>query len=231
VLAPEQQLRWRLREISKEWPRYGFRRAWALLRQEGWKVNRKRVQRVWREEGLRVPAYAPKRRRVGESTVPAQRLRAERPNHVWALDFLFDATSDGHGVSQACRDFRMHRSTYYRWRRQVLRHGLEILRPRERRLPCMPTDNGQEFRSFDFRNAVANLGAEHRFIRAGRPQTNCVAERRPTQDSGGVLEANLRALPGAAIHRRQTGSGRRLLQLPTCPYLTTAERRQRRRRS
>ncbi len=95
MLAPEQQLRWRLREISKDWPRYGFRRASALLRQEGWKVNRKRVQRIWREEGLRVPAYAPKRRRVGESTIPAQRLRAERPNHVWALDFLFDATSDG----------------------------------------------------------------------------------------------------------------------------------------
>jgi len=69
VLAPEQQLRWRLREIGQDWPRYGFRRAWALLRQEGWKVNRKRVQRIWREEGLRVPPYAPKRRRVGESTV------------------------------------------------------------------------------------------------------------------------------------------------------------------
>ena len=94
MLAPEQQLRWRLREIGKDWPRYGFRTAWALLRQEGWKVNRKRVQRIWREEGLRVPPYAPKRRRVGESTVPAKRLRAERPNHVWALDFLFDATSD-----------------------------------------------------------------------------------------------------------------------------------------
>ena len=98
MLAPEQQLRWRLREIGQDWPRYGFRRAWALLRQEGWKVNRKRVQRIWREEGLRVPPYAPKRRRVGESTVPAQRLRAERPNHVWALDFLFDATSDGRPI-------------------------------------------------------------------------------------------------------------------------------------
>lgn len=98
VLAPEQHLRWRLREIGQDWPRYGFRRAWALLRQEGWKVNRKRVQRIWREEGLRVPPCARKRRRVGESTVPAQRLRAERPNHVWALDFLFDATSDGRPI-------------------------------------------------------------------------------------------------------------------------------------
>ncbi|MBJ7603067.1 MAG: transposase family protein [Candidatus Dormibacteraeota bacterium] len=54
--------------------------------------------RCWREEGLRVPPSAPKRRRLGESTVPDQRLRAERPNHVWALDFLFDATSDGRPI-------------------------------------------------------------------------------------------------------------------------------------
>jgi len=58
-------------------------------------VNRKRVQRLWREEGLRVPQRTRKRRRLGESTVPAQRLRAERPNHVWAFDFQFDQTADG----------------------------------------------------------------------------------------------------------------------------------------
>jgi len=84
-----------MRQLRQTWPRYGYRRIWALLRQEGWRVNRKRVQRIWLEKGLRVPAQAPKRRRLGISTVPAARLRAERPNHVWALDFIFDATSDG----------------------------------------------------------------------------------------------------------------------------------------
>ena len=58
-------------------------------------MNRKRVQRIWREEGLRVPAKAKKRRRLGESTTAADRLKAERPNHVWALDFCHDATEDG----------------------------------------------------------------------------------------------------------------------------------------
>jgi putative transposase len=53
------------------------------------------VQRLWREEGLRVPVRRRKRRRVGDSTVPAKRLRAERPNHVWAFDFQFDQTADG----------------------------------------------------------------------------------------------------------------------------------------
>ena len=62
---------------------------------EGWSLNRKRVQRIWREEGLRVPAKAKKRRRIGDSTVPARRLSAQFPNHVWALDFQHDASSDG----------------------------------------------------------------------------------------------------------------------------------------
>ena len=58
-------------------------------------MNRKRVQRLWREEGLRVPQRKRKRRRLGESTVPASRLRAERPNQVWAFDFQFDQIADG----------------------------------------------------------------------------------------------------------------------------------------
>ena len=58
-------------------------------------MSRKRVQRLWREEGLRVPVRRRKRQRLGDSTVPAQRLRAERPNHVWALDFQHDHTADG----------------------------------------------------------------------------------------------------------------------------------------
>ena len=63
-------LRARLREISAERPRWGYRRAHHRLREEGWEVNRKRVQRLWREEGLRVPVRRRKRRRLGESTVP-----------------------------------------------------------------------------------------------------------------------------------------------------------------
>ena len=59
-------------------------------------MNRKRVQRLWRDEGLRVPVKRRKRQRLGDSAVsPRGRLRAERPNHVWALDFQFDQTADG----------------------------------------------------------------------------------------------------------------------------------------
>jgi transposase InsO family protein len=88
-------LRARLRELSREHPRWGYRRAWASLRSEGWVANRKKIQRLWREEGLRVPAKRRKRQRLGDSTAPAARLRAERPDQVWALDFQFDTTVDG----------------------------------------------------------------------------------------------------------------------------------------
>ena len=93
--ADDAALRARLREFSRDRPRWGYRRAHAILLGEGWSVNRKRIQRLWREEGLRVPARRRKRQRLGDSTVPAERLQAERPNHAWALDFQFDQTADG----------------------------------------------------------------------------------------------------------------------------------------
>ena len=89
------QVRAELRQFSKTRPRWGYRRAHHHLREQGWEINRKRVQRLWREEGLRVPQRTRKRRRLGESTVPAERLVAERPGHVWAFDFQADQTADG----------------------------------------------------------------------------------------------------------------------------------------
>jgi transposase InsO family protein len=84
----DEPLRQRLREISKEDPRFGYRRAWALVRGDGFTANRKRVQRLWRGEGLRVPAQRVKRRRLGSSTVAPARLVATHRNHVWALDLV-----------------------------------------------------------------------------------------------------------------------------------------------
>jgi putative transposase len=74
---------------------------------EGWLVNRKRIQRLWRDEGLRVPQRQPKRHRLGISSIAATRLHAEHLNHVWAMDFLFDTTSDGRPfkVLSMCDEF------------------------------------------------------------------------------------------------------------------------------
>jgi putative transposase len=94
-LDPDRQLRARLRAFAKRHPRWGYRRAHAVLVREGHHVNRKKIQRLWREEGLRVPQRRRKRQRMGVSTTPADRLAATHPDHVWALDFQFDVTADG----------------------------------------------------------------------------------------------------------------------------------------
>ena len=98
VAGDDAALRAELRRISRERPRWGYRRAHQLLLEDGWELNIKRTQRVWREEGLRVPRKRRKRQRLGDSTVPAERLRAEAPDHVWAIDFQFDQTADGHNL-------------------------------------------------------------------------------------------------------------------------------------
>ncbi len=69
-------LRARLHAFSRKHKRWGYRKAWAVLRDEGWDANRKKIQRLWREEGLKVPHRKTKRQRVGTSTCPADRLRA-----------------------------------------------------------------------------------------------------------------------------------------------------------
>jgi len=82
----------RLKQISNEHKRYGYRRACAVLRREGLEVNIKRVYRVWREEGLTLPRRRPGKRRKGTGEVP---LRALSPKHVWTYDFIHDATENG----------------------------------------------------------------------------------------------------------------------------------------
>jgi transposase InsO family protein len=92
----------RLAACMLEWvrrhPRYGYRRITALLRREGWTVNRKRVYRLWRREGLKVPQKQRKKRRLGHSGNSCTRRRAEHPDHVWAWDFVFDRTRHGRSL-------------------------------------------------------------------------------------------------------------------------------------
>jgi putative transposase len=99
IAQDDAALRVELRVFSRTRPRWGYRQAHQHLLDEGWSVNRKRTQRLWREEGLRVPPKRRKRRRRGESTVPGDRVRSERPDHVWAFDFVrHEALCDREGV-------------------------------------------------------------------------------------------------------------------------------------
>jgi transposase InsO family protein len=93
IPAEDEKLRRRLRGFARRHPRLGWRKAHDVIRREGWTVNHKRLRRLWREEGLRrPPPRRAKKRRLGSSD--GTRLRAEHPNHVWALDFQFDETTD-----------------------------------------------------------------------------------------------------------------------------------------
>ena len=84
--------------LARDFGRYGYRRITALLQHGGWKVNHKRVERIWRREGLKVPSKQPKRGRLWLNDGSCIRLRPERPNHVWAYDFVLVRTQDGRAV-------------------------------------------------------------------------------------------------------------------------------------
>ena len=85
----------RIIELATQYGRYGYRRITAMLRQEGWQVNHKRVERIWRREGLKVPKKQPKRRRLWLNDGSCIRLRPQFKDHVWSYDFVMARTADG----------------------------------------------------------------------------------------------------------------------------------------
>ncbi len=93
--ADEASLTANIIELARTYGRYGYRRVTALLNQAGWHVNHKRVQRIWRREGLKVPQKQPKKGRLWLNDGSCIRLRPEHPNHVWSYDFVHDRTDDG----------------------------------------------------------------------------------------------------------------------------------------
>jgi len=82
-------------DLATEYGRYGYRRITALLRHRGWCVNHKRVERIWRREGLKVPQKQPKRGRLWLNDGSCIRLRPQYPNHVWSYDFVMHRTHNG----------------------------------------------------------------------------------------------------------------------------------------
>jgi transposase InsO family protein len=82
-------------ELTRQYGRYGYRRIAALLRDAGWQVNDKRVERLWRREGLKVPMKQQKKARLWLNDGSCVRLRPEYRNHVWSYDFVHHRTDDG----------------------------------------------------------------------------------------------------------------------------------------
>ncbi len=94
----EERLVARIIELATRYGRYGYRRVTALLKQEGWKVNHKRVERIWRRERLKVPQKQPKRGSLWLNDGSCIRLRPEYKDHVWSYDLMVARTSEGKGI-------------------------------------------------------------------------------------------------------------------------------------
>ncbi len=94
----EGKLTGRMLELVRVYPRYGYRRIWAMLRSGGWRVNRKRIWRLWKLNGLKVPKKQHKKRRLGSGGNGVVRQRAMHKDHVWAWDFIYDRSEDGGGL-------------------------------------------------------------------------------------------------------------------------------------
>ena len=177
----EPRLVGRITKLASDYGRYGYRRITALLRREGWHVNHKRVERLWRREGLKVPQRQPKRRRLWFNDGSCVRLRPEHRDHVWSYDFVQARTHDG-------RSFRMLTVIDEFTRRClaiVVARGLKS----DDVLDCLTalfvthgppehvrSDNGPEFVAWNVRQWLGKIGVKTLFIEPGSPWENGYCE-------------------------------------------------------
>ena len=177
VADDEEALTENIVSLATEYGRYGYRRITALLKTDGWRVNHKRVERIWRQEGLKVPARQPKRGRLWFNDGSCIRLRPEHRNHVWAYDFVFDRTREGRPlkfltiVDEYTRECLTIEVARKQTSRDVLRTLAKLMLkygvPKHIR-----SDNGPEFVARAVRSWLSRLGVETLFIERGSPWEN-----------------------------------------------------------
>lgn len=171
----------RMHELVREHPRYGYRRITALLRREGWHVNRKRIYRLWRQEGLKVPQKQRKRRHLGHSGNSCARRRAEQKDDVWAWDFIHDRTITGRPLkwlaitdeyTRECLALEVDGSITAD---KVLDVLVRLFLTRG--VPThIRSDNGPEFIAGAIRDHLEQTGVETLYIEPGSPWENGYAE-------------------------------------------------------
>ena len=168
-------------ELARQYGRYGYRRITALLHQAGWTVNKKRVARIWRREGLKVPQRHPKRSRLWLNDGSCIRLRPERPNHVWAYDFVEDRTHDGRKIRMLnIVDEFTREALAIRVARQL--NSIDVIDVLSdvfmmRGVPAhIRSDNGPEFIAKAVRAWIAAVGAQTAYIPPGSPWENGYVE-------------------------------------------------------
>jgi len=179
--ADEAALTGAIIRLATQYGRYGYRRIAAMLRSEGWAVNLKRVERIWRREGLKVPHKQPKKSRLWLNDGSCIRLRPEHPNHVWSYDFVEDRTHNGRKFrmlniidefTRECLSIRIARKLNSTDVIDVL-SDLFILRG----VPGhIRSDNGPEFAARAVRDWIVAVGAKTAFIEPGSPWENGYCE-------------------------------------------------------
>jgi putative transposase len=167
--------------LTRQYGRYGYRRITALLRSAGWVVNKKRVERIWRREGLKVPVKQPKRKRLWLNDGSCIRLRPERPNHVWSYDFLADRTHDGMAFRMLCiiDEFTRESLAIHVARKLKAHDVIDVLAGLfvTRGVPShIRSDNGPEFVAKALRDWIAAVGAKTAYIEPGSPWENGYCE-------------------------------------------------------
>lgn len=175
--SEEEVLRGDIIRLASNYGRYGYRRITALLWAEGWRVNRKRVERIWREEGLRVPLRQPKRGRLYLNDGSCIRLRPCSKNHVWSYDFVSDRLHNGKKIrmltvideyTRKCLTIRVRSSLKTD---QVL-DTLSDLFMTEGVPEHIRSDNGSEFTAKSLREWIGSLGVKTAYIEPGSPWEN-----------------------------------------------------------
>ena len=171
----------RLHELVLEWPRRGYEFMTRILRAEGWRVNKKRVFRLWRREGLKVPPRAVRRRRRGNGDGGITKLSATKPNDVWAWDFFHDRLEDGRQVkwlslvdehTRECLLLHPARSITSTKAKELIKMVME-----ERGRPAhLRSDNGPEFIAKGLREWLGKVGVGTAYIEPGSPWQNGFAE-------------------------------------------------------
>lgn len=174
----EEQLTADLVELARQRGRLGYRKIAELLRSTaGWVVNDKRVERIWRCEGLKVPPRQPRRSRLFLSDGSCVRLRAERPNHVWSYDFVEDRTHEGkrYRMLNVIDEFTLE-CLAIRVDRKL--KGIDVIDVLSdlfilRGVPThVRSDNGPEFVAKAVRNWIGAVGAKTAYIEPGSPWEN-----------------------------------------------------------
>ena len=177
----EEKLVERIIELACQYGRYGYRRITALLRNEGWRVNHKRVERIWGREGLKVPKKQPKRGRLWLTDGSCIRLRPERKDHVWSYDFAMIRTTEGRPIrilviideyTRECLSLLVAR----RLKSQDVLYQLYELFIKRGIPEYIRSDNGPEFTAKVVREWLADIGVSTLFIEPGSPWENGYVE-------------------------------------------------------